>query len=126
MRQRANANCGGVTTEVKAEADAAGMMARRVCVWEGEEGGHAQGRSVVEAGEGRGNEEKGEVAAAKGGKGEVRGGAEGKRAATAVAWWRRQRWCSTPPGAPPARRVGGRTRWRRVGRDALAAALGGG
>ena len=80
-----------------------GTMARRVCVWEGEEGGHEQGRSVVEAGEGRGNEEKGEVAVAKGGKGKVQGGVEGTRVATAVAWRRRRRWCSTPPGAPLAR-----------------------
>ena len=108
------------------EADAAGTTACRVCMWEGEEGGHAQGRSVVEAGEGHGNKEKGEVAATKGGKGEVWGRAEGTRAAAAIAGRRRRRWCSTPPGAPPARRVGGGTRWRRVGRDALAAALGGG
>ena len=66
-----------------------------------ERGGLARGTRVVEAGDGRGSEEK---VVAKGGKGEVRGGAKGTRlhdeaAAGMLGGWRKAEAAAMPGAA---------------------------
>ena len=84
-----------------------------------ERGGPARGMCVVEAGDGRGSEEK---VVAKGGKGEVRGGEKGTRLHDEAAAGMLGGWRKAEAAGAAEKDGSGRRRWSLTGGDAMGAA----